>query len=364
VVDRPEDPNASRHYGLLWWTNADGSLSGVPADAYWSWGLLDSLIVVIPSLDLIAVRAGPKGFEGSNVTGKYVRLEPFIATIAQSVSGLTVPSLVGSTLAESTAAITAAGLSLGTVSQQVDIDVPDGTVLSQVPAQGEQVNGGTPVALTISSTSGPKFTLQPSTLDFGNRALGTTAAPVSVVLENTGIENLGPWNFILTGSDAAQFLMSHSCPASLEPGDQCQIEVTFKPSAIGIKSAALSVGADLAGVQSVSLSGMGIKATYSVSPTAINFGGVQRKTFSAVATVSITNANVVPLPITGIAIGGSNARQFSQTNECGSEILTGAACTISVTFKPTSSGSKSAKITITPGGGASKKTVSLSGTGT
>ena len=129
VVDRPEDPNASRHYGLLWWTNADGSLSGVPADAYWSWGLLDSLIVVIPSLDLIAVRAGPKGFEGSNVTGKYVRLEPFIATIAQSVSGLTVPSLVGSTLAESTAAITAAGLSLGTVSQQVDIDVPDGTVL-------------------------------------------------------------------------------------------------------------------------------------------------------------------------------------------------------------------------------------------
>jgi CubicO group peptidase (beta-lactamase class C family) len=63
ALNRPEDPNASRHYGLLWWTNADGTLLGVPADAYWSWGLWDSLIVVIPSLDLIAVRAGPRGFD-------------------------------------------------------------------------------------------------------------------------------------------------------------------------------------------------------------------------------------------------------------------------------------------------------------
>jgi len=49
---------ASNHYGLLWWNNADGSLSGVPRDAYWSFGLHDSLIVVIPSLDIVIARAG------------------------------------------------------------------------------------------------------------------------------------------------------------------------------------------------------------------------------------------------------------------------------------------------------------------
>ena len=65
VVGLPEvDPqnygNASDHYGLLWWNNADATLKNVPRDAFWSWGLYDSLIVVIPSLDLVVVaRADP-----------------------------------------------------------------------------------------------------------------------------------------------------------------------------------------------------------------------------------------------------------------------------------------------------------------
>jgi len=53
--------NASDHYSLLWWNNVDGALEDVPRDAYWAWGLYDSLIVVIPSLDLIVVRGGERG---------------------------------------------------------------------------------------------------------------------------------------------------------------------------------------------------------------------------------------------------------------------------------------------------------------
>ena len=136
AINRPLDPFAARHYGLLWWTNADGSLPGVPADAYWSWGLQDSLIVVIPSLDLVAVRAGPNGFEGSTSNGNYARLEPFVAPIAGSVSGLTVPSLIGSTLADATAAITAAGLTVGTVTRRAAFSVADGNILDQAPAGG------------------------------------------------------------------------------------------------------------------------------------------------------------------------------------------------------------------------------------
>jgi len=50
--------DASAHYSLLWWNNGDGAIPGVPRDAFWSWGLYDSLIVVIPSLDLVIARAG------------------------------------------------------------------------------------------------------------------------------------------------------------------------------------------------------------------------------------------------------------------------------------------------------------------
>ena len=52
------EPRASNHYGLLWWNNSDGAVPGVPRDAFWSWGLYDSFIIVIPSLDIVVARAG------------------------------------------------------------------------------------------------------------------------------------------------------------------------------------------------------------------------------------------------------------------------------------------------------------------
>ncbi len=83
-VVKPESYfNASDHYGLLWWNNADGTMAKVPRDAYWSWGLYDSLIVVIPSLDIVAARAGKSLNKVGNAN--YKSIEPFIEPIAVSV---------------------------------------------------------------------------------------------------------------------------------------------------------------------------------------------------------------------------------------------------------------------------------------
>ncbi len=89
VVGLPEQDaktygNASDHYGLLWWNNADGTLCSVPRDAFWSWGLYDSLIVVIPSLDVVAARAGKSWKRADG--GHYHVLKPFLEPIAASVT--------------------------------------------------------------------------------------------------------------------------------------------------------------------------------------------------------------------------------------------------------------------------------------
>jgi CubicO group peptidase (beta-lactamase class C family) len=81
VHDPDHHDNASSHYGLLWWNNADGSLAGVPRDAMWSWGLYDSLIVVIPGLDLVIARAG-KSWKREPDASHYDVLKPFIEPIA------------------------------------------------------------------------------------------------------------------------------------------------------------------------------------------------------------------------------------------------------------------------------------------
>ncbi|MHC4748755.1 MAG: serine hydrolase [Planctomycetota bacterium] len=75
--------NASDHYGLLWWNNADLTMAKVPRDTYWSWGLYDSLIVVMPSLDIVAARAGKSLNKARN--SDYKAIEPFIEPIAMAV---------------------------------------------------------------------------------------------------------------------------------------------------------------------------------------------------------------------------------------------------------------------------------------
>jgi CubicO group peptidase (beta-lactamase class C family) len=84
VHNRSQYLNASDHYGLLWWNNGDGTLENVPTDAYWSWGLYDSLIVVIPSLDIVVARAGSGWRSGWD--GNYNVLKPFLDPICQSVT--------------------------------------------------------------------------------------------------------------------------------------------------------------------------------------------------------------------------------------------------------------------------------------
>jgi len=75
--------DASGHYGLLWWNNADGTMANVPRDTYFSWGLYDSLIVVIPSLDIVAARAGKSLNKARN--SDYKAIEPFIEPIVLSL---------------------------------------------------------------------------------------------------------------------------------------------------------------------------------------------------------------------------------------------------------------------------------------
>ena len=80
VFNDPSHGNAPAHYSLLWWNNGDGTIPALPRDAYWSWGLFDSLILVVPSLDLVVARAG-QGWKRTS-DEHYDVLKPFFEPIA------------------------------------------------------------------------------------------------------------------------------------------------------------------------------------------------------------------------------------------------------------------------------------------
>ena len=107
----------------------------------------------------------------------------------------------------------------------------------------------------------PTFTMSPAALAFGGQARLTVSAPRVVTVTNTGTAPLRINNVTRTGANPGQFALTNTCgpfPATLAVGGSCTINVTFRPTTLGAKTASLRVGvAAPATSQSIPLSGTG-----------------------------------------------------------------------------------------------------------
>ncbi|MGB5065328.1 MAG: PASTA domain-containing protein [Candidatus Competibacter sp.] len=89
---------------------------------------------------------------------------------------VTVPNVVGLSQSAATAALTTAGLTVGTVTSQNNTAVPPGTVLSQNPAAGAAANPGAAVALVVATGS---------TLVNVPNVVGSTQTSATLAIEGT-----------------------------------------------------------------------------------------------------------------------------------------------------------------------------------
>src|SRR5215469_13977122 len=212
---------------------------------------------------------------------------------------------------------------------------------------------------TASSTT-PSATLSPSTLTFATQPVGTSSAAQSVTLNNPGTVTLGITSVGFTGADPGDFTETKTCGSSVAPGASCTISITFKPTQLGSRTAMLSITDNALGSpQTVSLTATG--TVVELNPTGLGFGIVQVSSSKSLST-TLTNMGSTTLNFSGITTTGTDADEFSQTNNCGSSVGAGKSCTITVTFRPFEAGSDSAQISISDNGGGPQQ-VSLSGTG-
>ncbi len=100
-----------------------------------------------------------------------------------------------------------------------------------------------------------------------------------------------------------------------------------------------------------------------LSANALNFGSQNTETTSAPQIITIRNTSRDYLTLSAVAITGSGAGDFSQTNTCGSRVPAGSTCSISITFTPTAGSSRNATLTLTDNAADSPQAVTLSGTG-
>jgi hypothetical protein len=98
-------------------------------------------------------------------------------------------------------------------------------------------------------------------------------------------------------------------------------------------------------------------SSVTVAPTALNFGSVATGSTSSAQTVTVSNPTSSAASVSSISASGD----FAETNNCGTSIAAGGSCTVSVTFKPTATGTRTGTLTVNAGG--TTNTVSLTGTG-
>ncbi|MEX2558635.1 MAG: serine hydrolase, partial [Pirellulales bacterium] len=82
------DAGMPGHCGMGWWCGDDAKYPKLPQDAFWGWGAGDQVVLVVPSLDLIAVRnGGTLSAEEENHAALNAHLfEPLLETITAGAS--------------------------------------------------------------------------------------------------------------------------------------------------------------------------------------------------------------------------------------------------------------------------------------
>jgi FG-GAP-like repeat len=214
------------------------------------------------------------------------------------------------------------------------------------------------VVLTGTGVAALSVSLTPSNLTFATQLVKTTSAPQTATLTNTGSGDVT----INSIGTAAPFGQTNNCPSTLTVEQSCQIQVTFTPTQKGQAKGTLSVSDNAPdSPQKVALSGVGAILTF--KPIGVNFGDQKVGTHSHPVPFTFSNQGTT-LNISSIAFGGANPGDFSQTNNCPSNLPAGGHCTIQVTFTPTKKGARSAELQVFDDATPSPQQAGVGGTGT
>ncbi len=131
-------------------------------------------------------------------------------------------------------------------------------------------NAGTSPPSAASNAVTPRgsaltLNLSPASLTFGTQAPGTTSAPQTVTLTNSGNSPINITGTAISG----EFARTSTCGPTLAAGATCTISVTFSPTAAGARSGTLTIDSNASGSpHSIALSGSGTQQqSLSIRPT-------------------------------------------------------------------------------------------------
>lgn len=228
--------------------------------------------------------------------------------------------------------------------------IADGTRSGQITITDNAQGSPQVVILTGTGTgTAPAVSLSATSLTFSNEGVGSASAAETVKLTNTGNAALSLSTVTIAGTDGSDFSQANTCGASVASGATCNVNVTFKPTAAGSRTATVSI-ADNAGhsPQTVSLTGNAITPDFSLSAPTTS------ATVTAGQTVIYT-VNVNPL--------GGFDQAVSLTCSLGQSPPQGTSCSVSPGSVTPNGSAASVKVSVTTTAAAAAPPLFLGGHG-
>ena len=172
----------------------------------------------------------------------------------------------------------------------------------------------------------------------------------------------------ITGANPGDFaIASNGCGATLAANASCAVSVTFTPSAGGTRVANLTFADNAAGnPHVVPLTGTG----NGVAAPIASLQPAQGLTFLSqnIGTTSTTNGDdddtgSAPMTVNTVDVTGVAAADYIVTNGCTAALAPNGSCNVSVAFRPTAAGQRTASLRFTDTAAGSPHSIPLNGTG-
>ncbi|MGA7918539.1 MAG: SBBP repeat-containing protein, partial [Candidatus Acidiferrales bacterium] len=201
--------------------------------------------------------------------------------------------------------------------------------------------------------------LNPASLVFPAQSLNTTSAVENVTITNGDTTITGLSVAMPTGANAADFAETTTCPATLTPGAQCMVSVTFTPTTTGVATASIML-TDSAPDSPQAITLTGTTSTLTLSASSLSFGTVPVGTSSAPRTLIATNNGTSALTFSTITASGD----FKEADNCtGVPLQPTTTCSIQVEYSPSTTGPSVGALTINDNAPGSPQIVLLNGSG-
>ena len=198
-----------------------------------------------------------------------------------------------------------------------------------------------------SGSSASTLLLSPAIVGFSNQVVNTQSGTKTITLTNNGAQSVT----VSRVSSSGDFGQTNTClSVSLPQGGQCTITATFTPRVTGAILGAITIlDTSATSPHVISLSGTGIGIT-TFSPSSVNFGSQLANTTSAAHTVLITNNQSTSLDISSV-IASPGYVVASSTCSSAAPLTPNGSCQISITFRPTRTGSFNGALSVSTSAG-------------